>query len=192
MCDAQSLNFPYFSSMRRAIALLLVFLWMYQQLGVVMGFYALRYQVKKEIKHRIKKGVPEEELITLSFSAQATWESQGVNWLEDDKEFFYQGSMYDVVERYFDDDSVIFRCVNDVQEAQLFRHLAYQVDSELFNQQSETGKKSQWLKQVMAWQFVLPSSIALAIYSTDWQYMPFEIASHYYPFLSLGNPPPEV
>lgn len=178
--------------MRRVIALFLLFLWTYQQLGVLMGFYALRYQVKKEIKHRIKKGVPEEELITLSFSTLQPWDVQDLAWLEDGKEFFYKGSMYDVVESHRQGDTLVFRCVNDVQEAQLFRHLAYQVDSELFNQQSETGKKSQWLKQVMTWHYILPSVFVWPAIPTGIIHKALEAEATCFSFLSLDNPPPEL
>lgn len=88
------------------------------------GFYYIfkikEYRIKKEIKSKIKKGVPEDELKTFVISEANKHEFE---W-EHSKEFEYHGKMYDVVYRSkHSDGSEILKCVSDDQETALFKHL---------------------------------------------------------------------
>lgn len=126
--------------MKKIITILLLSLFSFHILGVYVSFQVREHYIKKDIKRRIKKGVPEEELAHIiykpSIKNQFEWKHKA--------EFRYNGTMYDIVRTEFVNDSTqIFHCVNDSQETVLFADLEKLLEEELaVHFPSKNGKKN--------------------------------------------------
>ena len=76
--------------------------------------------VKEQVKKQLLSGIEKKELVQLKFTKV---ESQTeLDW-EHDREFEYQGEMYDVVETTIKEDSVYYLCWWDHAETQLKKQL---------------------------------------------------------------------
>jgi hypothetical protein len=101
-------------SVLTAVLLLAVFFFM--MFGQQYLFLSKRYAIRKEIKRKIKNGVDEKDMFFFQLSEV---ENDPSFYWENDHEFHYKGSMYDVVKRNGDE----LKCINDDQEAKLFAGL---------------------------------------------------------------------
>lgn len=114
--------------MKKLITLLLLSLFSFHIFGVYISFEIKEHYIKKDIKRRIKQGVPEGEL------AQIIYKPSNKNQFEwkHKAEFRYNGTMYDIVRREtLNDSTQIFYCINDEQETVLFKDLEKQLEEEL-------------------------------------------------------------
>lgn len=107
---------------------------LFSQAAPYLTFRTQQYRAKKEIKSRIKNGVPESELFI--FEVNEILNSKSVSWEKFGKEFHYKGTMYDVVSSTVINGKLVYKCINDDQEKQLFVNL----DKLL---QEATGKNKQ-------------------------------------------------
>jgi hypothetical protein len=105
--------------MRRAIAILFIALYIFNLAGYYVVFKGLQYQMRVEIKTRLKERVPESELFLITVRKG---DEAKLHWL-DEHEFRYQGNMYDIVRQYSTDDAQYYVCINDKQEERLFKNL---------------------------------------------------------------------
>jgi len=154
-----------------------------------MIFKVQQYQVKREIKQRIKKDVPTEELTAIVLTQQ---NSNEFDW-EHEREFRYKGVMYDVVKKEIvNKTTTLLFCVTDKQETILFAKLNEEANK---NMESKNNGNNP-LKNV----FKLLSNIYLPVNKTL-QYLEknnikaeFTTFSFYYkiPFIAISNPPPEL
>ncbi len=88
--------------------------------GFFYVFKIQEYAIKKEIKTKIKEGVPKDELHTFVLTES---NKDHFEW-KHSKEFKYHGMMYDVVYRSENaDGSITLECVSDIQETLLFEKL---------------------------------------------------------------------
>lgn len=115
---------------------MVILAFLFSQFGPYLTFKAQQYWVKKEIKTRIKNGVPQSELI--SFDANQLMNSKEFVWEKLGKEFFFKGNLYDIVSATSLNGKFIFKCINDKQEKQLFANLEH-----LVKKQNETDKNDQ-------------------------------------------------
>lgn len=93
-------------------------------------FLSKRYAIRKEIKRKIKSGVDEKDMFFFQLSEV---ENDPSFYWENDHEFHYKGSMYDVVKR----DGNLVKCINDDQEAKLFAGLDQLVRKRMDGRSSE-------------------------------------------------------
>lgn len=93
-------------------------------------FLSKRYAIRKEIKRKIKSGVDEKDMFFFQLSEV---ENEPSFYWENDHEFHYKGSMYDVVKR----DGNLVKCINDDQEAKLFAGLDQLVRKRMDGRSSE-------------------------------------------------------
>lgn len=86
-----------------------------------MGVFKLQQlKIRREIKRQIKRGVSEDDLHVISIHPN---NASDLNW-QKENEFIYQGNMYDVVRKeVLEDATIVYHCINDKQEAQLFANL---------------------------------------------------------------------
>lgn len=109
--------------MKRFVALIFLFLYLYNFVGYLAVFNVLQHRVKKEVKRMLMASVPETELIHLSFASAVVFaEDSPVQWLEP-MEFRYRGGMYDVVRMTVRSDTTIICALRDDQEERLFADL---------------------------------------------------------------------
>ena len=99
--------------MKRFVAYLFLFLYLYNLAGYLAVFAVRQSAVRSEIKKMLKESP--------------------LQWIED-HEFRYAGGMYDIVHSTVTRDSTYFLCVNDVQEEALFTDLDSHVQREMGSQ----------------------------------------------------------
>lgn len=122
--------------MKRFLALIFLFLYLYNIAGYLAVFSVLQYRVRDEMKRMLKATVQEGELIKLAFHEPSLEKGlYSIQWITDD-EFRFNGSMYDILRSDTSADTVYFVCINDVQEEQLFSHL----DSHVQRHMGDTGQ----------------------------------------------------
>ena len=134
-------------SLLTGLAALLV-LAMFAQFAHLATLETRRLAVKREIKHRIKAGVPDNERMKFELTAA---EVEALDWVKPAKEFRLNGRFYDVVKR-IDGDPVVLECIDDHQETELFAHLTDMVDRALDTRGAggnSSGKVLLWWKQLL-------------------------------------------
>lgn len=95
-------------------------IWSY--IGFFTYFQYEKSEIRKEVKTRLKKSVPDEKLIHFIFTEE---ESKKLVWMKKN-EFRFKGKMYDVVHsKSIKANRVEYACVSDVQETKLFAKLDY-------------------------------------------------------------------
>jgi hypothetical protein len=109
---------------------------LFSQAAPYLTFKAQQYWVKKEMKTRIKSGVPESELTT--FKVSEVMGSKSFRWEKYGKEFFYLGNVFDIVNTKSLNGQLYYKCINDKQEKQLFSNL-----EDLINQATGKSKEHQ-------------------------------------------------
>lgn len=87
----------------------------YSQVGYYFIMRHSQYVHKKSIKHKIRSQLKDTELEVISL----TDNYQNIDWLEEDKEFLFNGEMYDVVKRNTVDGKTLLYCINDKKEKAL-------------------------------------------------------------------------
>ncbi|HBF18736.1 MAG TPA: hypothetical protein DDW81_01490 [Cryomorphaceae bacterium] len=107
-------------TLKRIPAIAMLLLLIIHMVGGGMYFHIQRSHIRKEIKTRIKRGVPQEELQVFHFQDES--ELDLLQW-HNDHEFRSEGTMYDVVKRETRPDGIYLHCINDHQETVLFAQL---------------------------------------------------------------------
>ena len=114
--------------MRKLISYSLFLLVIWQIVGFVGYFEVSHFSLKKEIKSLLKRGVPEDELITFTFNQK---ELNELKWLKKN-EFEFNGNLYDVVKtEKLPGSKWKLACISDKQETLLFANLSQNVASNL-------------------------------------------------------------
>ena len=85
--------------MRKIGYILLLILLFLQTTGYMLLFKTQQSLIRQEIKHRIKAGVPEAELVLIDLPSKQYGKSNAnIQWIHS-HEFRYQGRMYDIVRK---------------------------------------------------------------------------------------------
>lgn len=125
--------------LRQGFACLLIGIFCLPALGT-WGLFSLQQQrIRKEIKQKIKAGVPLSQQTLLGFSKNEL-ESGTLSWMND-HEFRYQGVAYDVLKKTSQQDSIYFSCIRDEDETRLFKTLDDQVSKILNQDESSKSQK---------------------------------------------------
>jgi hypothetical protein len=126
--------------LRQVFACLLIGIFCLPALGT-WGLFSLQQQrVRKEIKQKIKAGVPLSQQTLLGFS-KIELESGTLSWIND-HEFRYQGVAFDVLKKTSQQDSIYFSCIRDEDETRLFKTLDDQVNK-ILNQDKNTRNQKE-------------------------------------------------
>jgi hypothetical protein len=174
--------------MRKQLAAMFSLLIIWQIIGVSSWFELSRRAIRKEIKTQIKTGVPEKDLIQFSFNST---ELKKLVWIKKN-EFHLNGRLYDVVNRVFHSDGTItLKCIDDLQEKELFAKLGESTAVNLGNDQYPTPLYF-CVKQLFSpilnnlfCGFQFPSSYQE---STNHEY--YYLSQSYSVFLEEDSPPP--
>ena len=164
-------------------------LFMLPILAGAIGFYplfkVLQYKTRREIKMRIKQGVPEEELHMITFAP-----GEQIDWVREGKEFRYKDNMYDIVRTGNSKDTVIYYCVNDTEEKVLFSTLDELVKKDMNEKSGATNNPSKHLLKLLLNLYHETSSsvvISPRMITINFHYLFYWTA----PGLELSTPPPE-
>lgn len=171
-----------------SILLLLMF---FQPAGYLLIFKIQQYQIRKEMKHRIKNGVPKEELTLLKIPQALEEESNPVFQRIHEGEFRYEGKMYDIVRREIHEDTTWYFCVSDEKETVLFANLDELVNKET-NQNPQRKQQSEKLQQLLNTFFIVYSNRARLVSSLKES----ELTNYQFSLQTWTNspsvPPPQV
>lgn len=120
--------------MKRVVSILILLFVLTGTAGIQFIFSSLEYSIKKDIKHRIKNGVPENDLHVFSFN-----DHEEPVWVKPGKEFRINGAMFDVVRQEKNEEGVTYYCISDIQETMLFATLGQFTRENLTDEDSPTG-----------------------------------------------------
>lgn len=109
--------------MKKAIAISLLGVMLYNIAGYYAVFNVLHVQVKKQVWKLQKTSVPDSELISFSASVSNSAEFE---WVKE-HEFRYNGSLYDIIRTSSGTEGDIWHCINDTQEERILQHLKQQI-----------------------------------------------------------------
>jgi hypothetical protein len=173
---------------KRTIAILLSVIILFQLTGFLIVFKVKQQAIRKEIKHLIKNGVPQNELIAIEFNSSNKLD---FDW-KHSREFSYKGSMYDIVRTdTINQNTFLFYCVNDIQEKQLFANLDKMVSS-CFSEQSKQKDKHIDFSQLLTLKYLAPD-IGLLFSKNNSLFFRANYLNHQYqsPFILSSEPPPQ-
>jgi hypothetical protein len=158
--------------------------------GVPIAFKFQQMRIRREIKSQIKTGLSRDQLHELSFSMA---ENAKLQWTEKNKEFRFNGEMFDVVSSETRGDTIYYYCINDKDEASLFANLGELVKKKLDDDCNSGKNISAKLIRAITSLVFLPSELNPFIISTREPLNYFTSHSIVFlsPFLELVTPPPK-
>ena len=132
---------------RKAIAIFLFIVFLFNLVGYIGLFKVARYQVQKEIKGQLKKNISNERLHVISVELHAV---ATLDWEEEGREFKHGGRLYDVVWSEIKNGFIYYHCLNDEEETHLFAHLDSLVNDQLNSDGSPIGKTAKNLSKFVS------------------------------------------
>jgi hypothetical protein len=150
----------------------------------------MEWRAKEDAENMIRQQVPEAELQVFIDPSS----DKNVVWEEDDEEFYYKGSLYDVVKKEAKDGKNFYYCYNDKNEALVFDGLQNFLYNQINDEHSATGAVHKYLLKtfeqvyLVSDKFVFSAKIAQEI----------KHRQHYFPsyytavFFEIISPPPEL
>lgn len=162
----------------------------WQIIGFVGYFEFSHFKLKKEIKSLLKKGVPKEELVQFTFTAQ---EINQLTWLKKN-EFQFQGSLYDVVySTKHSNGKITFECISDSQEKVLFARLGQTISNNMGDDDHQTPF-SNWFKLIKLPYLSVSADYFPVVYIDKSKLEYCSIYTNHFQSInfSIDSPPPKV
>lgn len=157
-------------------------------MGYYIVFNMIQFQVKDEVKQQLKHSVSQEDLVIISIDYT---DASLLTWTKPNKEFRFQGQMYDVVDKEVKGTKALYRCLHDFKESKLFAHLDMHIKNYIAHN-PEQQNKAKNLFNVMAKLFFLQwEELSLEAKSTIRINHTFYIQNYKSIALDLRNPPPQ-
>ena len=94
----------------------------------------LRFEARHEIKSRIEKDIPENELCRIIFQP-----GDKIDWVRENKEFLLDDHLYDVVTCTENNGTRIFYCIDDKQESRVMAAMEKHFHDSMQNGGSSTN-----------------------------------------------------
>ncbi len=91
----------------------------YHLLGFFTYFEWKRFEINQQVKHALKRAIPEKELTEFHFSLH---EIQQLKWIKS-HEFVLHGHYFDVIKKTKTSKGIFIQCISDDQETSLFKQL---------------------------------------------------------------------
>ncbi len=167
--------------MRKLISITLVFTFLFNIGGYYLWFSVIQYGIQKEIRGEIAAGVKDEDLTLIVISDN---EESEIIWIKPNKEFRYNGEMYDVVKIKDLPGKKQYYCINDTKEEQLIAAF-----DKTHNTKKESEKK---VKRTFNYSFYLqPSIINKLVYPIGFTFPPI---NNFYTSSAteIHSPPPKL
>ncbi len=118
--------------MRKVISIILLTIFIINLEGSYILFRYQQLAVQKEIKAQIRLNLPDKSLTVIVIPLSGL---PGLQWIRENKEFTYQGKLFDVVRTSVSENQTRFYCINDKKESQLIKDYTKKRD------QTEKSKK---------------------------------------------------
>jgi hypothetical protein len=176
---------------RKPASIFLIVALLFNSCGAYLVFESVKKGIRKEIKRKIKAGVPESELHILRFSNNDVKEgTAGLDW-KDDREFKYDGKMYDIVRITYEGNDIIYHCVNDTQEEVLFAKLNEMV-KDVNSKDKSAQQKTQHLLQLLIHE-ALQEVFVLKPWVAQSNGLRYALPNFFSPvFIEIPTPPPDI
>lgn len=121
--------------MKKTIASILLSIFIYQTVGYVLSFNIMKYSIESEFKTKIKNNLSDKNCS--HFNINLISKHSTFSWEEINKEFWFQGKIYDVVSI---SKSGVIKCIEDSKDNKLFQNLDQYVDG--YYTKNLNGKKA--------------------------------------------------
>ena len=146
--------------MKRLLSISLLLCFIISLAGYFPAFLVLKHTARQEIKYRIKQGVRDSELHKIVFAS-----NEKPDWVRKGKEFWYKNQLYDIVSKEINGEDIVYYCVNDTQETQLFVNLEKLVKKQMEDENSPVGSSAKTMMKFFSLLFIAEKS--LMVYHAD-------------------------
>jgi hypothetical protein len=167
--------------MRKSLSIIFSFIFLFNIGGYYLCYRLMQFGIREGIEQQIKNGLKTEELSLVVTSIN---NESGISWIEKNKEFSYQGEMYDIVKTKIQGQSRYYYCINDHKEKQLIANYL-----KTHNSRKESEKKIK--NSTNDRYFPQDDSSGSAMCPTDIQYTTLNI-SLLSNFPAIPYPPPKT
>lgn len=132
---------------------ILIAAFLYASVGDFLRWQYEWKQVRSEIKHQLKETVPTEKLHRFEITSEMY---NQLDWVKPEKEFRLNHQMFDVVKAEHQNERIILHCINDKEEAALFKDLNALISRHFEDEQQspDASHKFKYLKK--DWHIVKP------------------------------------
>ncbi|MBU0487962.1 MAG: hypothetical protein KKA07_02380 [Bacteroidetes bacterium] len=169
--------------MKKLLLISLLLAVFYSTIGFYILFKVEEYNIRQEIKHCLISNLSGEELeLLIIFHA----DEGKIHWVEEGKEFRYDGNMYDVVKTREFEHATYYYCYNDRKETKLMACL-----DKLIREQANHSKSRVKVKKIPINYFLQRQVFRILPREQDVQY--FGVSTEKYAiFQDVISPPPRV
>ncbi|HMI02673.1 MAG TPA: hypothetical protein VK541_09340 [Pedobacter sp.] len=115
--------------MKKKIIFIVFVAFAFNNAGNIILVQFLHYKIQEEIRNKLNSTGYKNKLHTISIDQR---NQKDLEWSED-KEFLYHGTMYDVVKQRKQGSTIIYYCVTDTEETELFETLEILMQHQLAN-----------------------------------------------------------
>lgn len=141
---------------RKLIFIFIAILLLFKIAGQYPIFKIRQTQIQQSIKNQIAQNIPNQFLDKITFDFQ---DITKVKWEKIDKEFWYQGNLYDVLRFEKTDKNITYYCIKDTKETKLVTDFKQEITN-------QTNSKTQ-KENILSWDF------AKKIVATDFPIVSF-------------------
>ncbi len=135
--------------MKRLTCSILLFLVLSSQLGTYIVYVVQQELTKESIAQQMAQKLPESALVKIKNSKAIQWEEEG-------REFYKEGSFYDIVKTEVIKGETWFYCINDTMQTQLYN--SYTASLQSHSDALPIGKQSKQLVKFSLSYFIVQSS----------------------------------
>lgn len=174
--------------MKKTVSILLIFIFLVSQILFPFVFKTLQILVKLEIEYQRQELNILSNLITIELDKS---ESNKINWVESGKEFRIDEKMYDVINTFETDSKIIFYCINDLKEENLFEILGNILSSFIHNFSDKNSADNNISKKLNLSPFIIRILQIHSIVNSAYAYT--EYFNNYKSFIKdIPSEPPEL
>ena len=164
-------------------------IFIYNLFGYYIVFQLVQFQVRDEVKTRLKYSVPESDLVLISIDDGS---DSLLIWVKPEKEFRYQGQMYDIVKLKKTKFKTLYYCLQDFKESKLFEHLDRHINNYIAHNPDQQNKTKNLLN-TMAKVFFIPKDMLWIMKESFFTINDTYYIQNYQSIsLDIGHPPPKV
>jgi len=138
--------------LKRLTCSILLFLVLSSQLGTYVVYVVQQELTKESIAQQMAQKLPESALVKIKNSKAIQWEEEG-------REFYKDGSFYDIVKTEIIKGETWFYCINDTMQTQLYNN--YTASLQSHTDALPLGKQSKQLVKFSLSYFIIQSSASV-------------------------------
>ena len=156
--------------------------------GIFIFFEFQKWDIRREVKAMIKQNLPDADLTAITLSPEL---HHNLTW-QDETEFEYHGILYDVVrQKKLDDGSIVYYCLQDAKETDLFTSLADLLDKAVNSRKNCKTPVNNFFS--LFTQICLPPvETTFRPYLRNADINRATQAPYASPFLTISSPPPKL